>query len=150
MSEPRSDSDPTRESPSRIDESARYPTNRVAAIVDTADQLTSAARALKTGGFLDSEIEVSCGEVAADVLNESSGRTGLGHLAIRLAERLGIQNDEMAVKERYEKALRDDRFVILIAAPTDERKKRAGQILHNNGAYFVNFLGRFAIEVLQP
>jgi hypothetical protein len=55
----------------------------------------------------------------------------------------------MAVKERYEEAIRDGRFVVLVLAPTDERKKVAGQILHDHGAHFVNFLGRFAIETLH-
>ena len=149
MSEPRSDRDATQESSSPRAESVRYPTNHVIAVVDTADQLTSAARALTEGGFLDSEIEVTCGRAAADALDANTGRTGLAHLAIRLAERLGISNDEMAVKERYEEALRDGRFVVTVAAPTDERKNIAGQILHDHGAHFVNFMGRFSMEVLH-
>lgn len=101
MSEPRTDRDATQESAGRPTEPVRYPTNHVVAVVDTADQLTSAARALKEGGFLDSEIEVVSGQAAADALDASTGRTGLAHLAVRLAERLHVANDETAVKERY-------------------------------------------------
>ncbi len=150
MSEPRADRDATQESPSTRAESVRYPTNHVIAVVDTSGQLRSVARALTEGGFLDSEIEVTCGQAAADALDASTGRTGLAHLAIRLAERLGISNDEMAVKERYEQALRDGRFVVTVVAPTDERKNRAGQILRDHGAHFVNFMGRYSMEILHP
>jgi hypothetical protein len=119
------------------------------AIVDKPDQLTSAAGALKDGGFLDSEIEVTCGQAAADLVNANTGRTGLAHLAIRLAERIGVANDEMEVKDRYEQALRDGQFVVSVLAPTEERKTNAGKILRDHGAQFVNFLGRFAIEELR-
>ena len=150
MSEPRSDRDEGQESTSRVPESVRYPTNHVIGVVDTVEQLTSAARALRRGGFLDSEIEIVCGPGAADALGENTGRTGLAHLAIRLAERLGIADEEMEVKDRYEQALREGRFGISVLAPTEERKTRAGQILRDHGAHFVNFLGRFSIETLHP
>ena len=149
MSEPRTDRDATQESPSPLAESVRYPINHVIAVVDTAGQVRPVAHALMEGGFLDSEIEVTCGQAAADALDANTGRTGLAHLAIRLAERLGISNDEMAVKERYEQALRDGQFVVLVAAPTDERKTKAGQILRDHGAHFINFMGRFSMEVLH-
>jgi hypothetical protein len=149
MSEARTDHDAAHERPGHPTESVRYPTNHVLAVIDSADQLLSAARALKDGGFLDSEIEVTCGQAAADALDANTGRTGLAHLAIRLAERLGATDEEMETKERYEQALRDGRFVVSVPTPTEERKQRAAQILRDHGAYFVNFMGRFAIEVLH-
>ncbi len=148
MSEARANHDAARESV-RPAESVRYPTNNVLGIIDSTDQLVSATRALKDGGFLDSEIEVICGQSAADALDANTGRTGLAHLAIRLAERLGVADEEMEVKERYEQALRGGRFVVSVLAPTEERRKRAGEILRDHGAHFVNFLGRFTIEVLH-
>jgi hypothetical protein len=149
MPDARTDYDAAHEQPERPTESVRYPTNHVLGIVDNPDQLVSAARALKEGAFLDSEIEVTCGREAADILDANTGRTGLAHVAIRLAERLGAKDEEMETKERYEQALRDGRFVVSVLAPTEERKQRAAEILRDHGAHFVNFMGRFAIEVLH-
>lgn len=149
MSEARSDRDAAQESMLPRSESARYPTNHVVAIVDEADQIMAASRELKEGGFLDSEIEVVCGPEAADVLHANTGHSGLAHLAIRLAQRIGVADDEMVMKDQYEQALRDGRFVVLVLAPSEERKTKAGQILREHGAHFVNFLGRFSIEALH-
>ena len=128
----------------------RYPTNQVVAVVDTEPELTGALAALTGGGFLESEIHVSCGVARADALRASTGRRGLAGLATRIAERLGIENSEMEFKARYEQALRDDRFVVRVDAPTDDRKARATEILGAHGAHTVAFHGQYAIEGLVP
>lgn len=127
----------------------RYPVNHVLGIIDTADQVRSAVGALVAGGFLDSEVDVGCGNAAADAMDVNTGRTGLSHLAVRIATKLGLADTEMEVKERYEQALRDGRFVIAVDAPTDARKEKATQIITAHGGHFVNFLGRFAIEWMR-
>ena len=115
----------------------QYPENHVVGVVDTPEQLRSAAKALTGGGFLTSELGVSCGTDAADALDATTGRTG-------------IENDEMAVKERYEQALRDGHFVVAISAPTEERKALAAKILQEHGGHFVNFLGRYTMVRMHP
>lgn len=126
----------------------QYPEGSVVGIVDTVDQLGSAIDALRSSGFLRSEIVVVYGEAAAERLNASTGRTGLGDLAMRLAAALGMPDDETIVKEGYEQALRDGRFVVLVLAPTEDRKKLAARVLEEYDGHFVNFLGRFTIEAL--
>ena len=128
----------------------RYPANQVLAALDSEEQVTDAVRALTSSGFLESEVHVLCGAAAADRLGESTGRGGLAGLAIRIAERLGIADEEMEGKAQYEQALRDGRFVLGVAAPTEERKDRASEVLHAHGANMVRFHGRFAIEGLRP
>jgi len=150
MTEPRTDGDAARLSTNRAAEPVRYPENRVLGVLDTPEQLRSAVTALRNAGFLTSELDVSCGARAADALGESTGRTGLAGLAIRVAERLGIENDEMAVKDRYEQALRDGRFVVSAAVPTDERRELAGRVLREHGGHFINFLGRYSMEFMHP
>jgi hypothetical protein len=150
MTEPRTDGEGRRESADRSAQPVQYPENHVLGVVDTPEQLRSAAKALTGGGFLTSELGVSCGTAAADALDATTGRTGLAGLAIRIAEKLGIENDEMAVKERYEQALRDGRFVVAISAPTEERKALAAKILQENGGHFVNFLGRYTMVRMHP
>ena len=125
----------------------RYPQDHVAAILDTPAQLTDALGAL-TGGFLESELIVLAGQEEAERLDAGTGRTGLLHHVIRIADRLGVLNKEMEVKERYERALREAGHVVLVLAPTEERKRLAADILRDSGGHFIRYFGRFTIEVL--
>ena len=125
----------------------RYPQDHVAAILDTPAQLADALGAL-TGGFLESELIVLAGQEEAERLDAGTGRTGLLHHVIRIADRLGMPNKEMEVKERYERALREDGHVVLVLAPTEERKRLAADILRDSGGHFIRHFGRFTIEVL--
>ena len=104
----------------RPDEPVRYPTNHVLAVLDTEEQLTAAVEGLIGSGCPESEVHVRSGTAAADRLGESTGRGGLAGLAIRIAERLGIEDEEMASKDQYEQAMRDGRFVLRVATPTEE------------------------------
>jgi hypothetical protein len=123
-----------------------YPEDHVLSIVDTVDDVHAAVAALTGGGFLRSEITLLHGPAAADRLGATTGRTGLADLAMRLVASIGLPNDETNVKDAYEKALRDGKFVVLVAAPTEERKALAGQVLRAHGGRFINFMGHFLIE----
>ena len=59
-------------------------------------------------------------------------------------------NDEMRVKDHYERALRDGRFLLLVDTPTDARQDRAAEVLREQGAHSVNHMGRFAREEIVP
>ncbi len=139
---------PTDHTPDMDDAPIQYPAGSVVGIVDTVDQLESVIETLIGNGFLRSEIAIIYGEAAAERLNASTGRTGLTDLAMRLAAALGMPDDETMLKESYEQALRDGRFVVLVLAPTEERKQLAARLIENDGGHFVNFLGRFTIESL--
>jgi len=128
----------------------RYPTDHVLGVLDAEAQLTSAIQALRSGGFLESELQVATGQAAADRLDASAGRGGLAGLAIRIAESLGIENDEMSLKSRYEEAMRDGHFVLAVAAPTKERKDLAAELLREHGAHTVASFGRFTITGIVP
>lgn len=134
----------------RPDEPVRYPTNHVLAVFDTQPQLSRGVDALTAGGFLPAEVSIACGPEAADAVGASSGRGGLAGLANSIADWIGIENKEMEIKGRYEQAMRDGRYVVRVAAPTDERKDRAAEILAAHGAHTVTFHGRFTIEAIVP
>ena len=127
-----------------------YPTDHLAAVIDTRDDTVAAVEALTADGFTSSEIHVVAGAEAATALEARTGRTGLAGLAIRIAERLGIENDEMMVKQRFEQALRDGRYLVFVDSADQERKERASAILHAHGAHHVGFLGRFTMEKMFP
>jgi hypothetical protein len=131
-------------------EPVQYPTNHVVAIVDTPDQATCAIDALVHGGFLTSEVELACGPEEAERMRISTGRSGLRDLIIRVAQRLGMTHDELEVKDAYERALRDGHSLVLVLAPTEERKDRAAQIIRDCGGHFINFLGHLSRELIVP
>ena len=128
----------------------RYPENHVVAVVDTNAQVTDAIAALTSGGFMDSEIQYGTGAAAADELGASTGRTGLAALLIRLAERIGVADEEMEMKDRYERAMRGNQFVVSVAAPTEERKQRATELLRAHGAHAIAYYGKRTIEFITP
>jgi len=150
MTEPRANRDAAQDAAASPSKPLRYPADHVLGVVDTPDQLMSTVAALRDARFLDSEIDVARGEAAADALAATTGRTGLADLAIRVAARLGASNDEMAMKERYEQALREGEFVVSVFAPTDERTDLAAQTLREHGGHFINRMGRFTIEPIHP
>jgi hypothetical protein len=125
-----------------------YPTNHVLAVIDDRDRADAAVTALRNGGFMESEIHVGTGAAAADDVGASPGRTGVAGLLLRFAERIGIADEELETKHRYERAMRDNRFVISVAAPTEERKDRSAQILRDHGGHTVSFLGKHTIEYI--
>ena len=127
-----------------------YPMNQVLAVLDDEDALTAAYDELTRSGFLASEVHVACGPERADALRASTGRRGLAGLATRIADAIGVQDDEMAIKARYDQAMRDGKFVARVAAPTEERKTLASEILRRHGAHTISFHGRFTIEGLLP
>jgi len=131
-------------------ERVQYPMHAVLAVLDSRAQLAAATAALTSGGFLASEIHSNCGEAAADAVAASTGRGGLANLAVRIAERLGIEDSEMEIKRHYEEALRSDRCVVRVDAPSDERKDRAVEVLRAQGAHTISYHGRFTIEGLEP
>jgi hypothetical protein len=128
----------------------RYPENHVVAVLDTNAQVTKAVAALTSGGFMDSEIQYGTGVAAADELDASTGRTGLTALLIRLAERIGVADEEMEMKDRYEQAMRDNKFVFSVAAATEERKQRATEMLRAHGAHTIAYYGKRTIEFISP
>ncbi len=142
--------DPAASTSARAHEPARYPTNHVLGIVDTLEQARALVSALENGGFLESEIEYRTGTQEADDLHASPGRTGLAGLLIRAAERIGAADEELETKHRYEQAMRDNRYVVAVATPTDERKERASQLFRAHGANTITSFGKHTIEYIVP
>ena len=131
-------------------EPIRYPTNHVIGVVDGAEQAQRVVEALTGGGFLESEVHLGSGVQRADDLHATTGRTGFANMMVRLAERLGVEDEEMEFKSLYERAMRDGHVVVLVAAPTAERKALATRMLREHGARSITFHGKYTIESIQP
>jgi hypothetical protein len=135
-----------RASEDRSEREMRYPENRVVAFIDTREQLESAVTALTSGGFLASEIEVIHGAAASEKLRESTGRSGLAHLAMRFAESIGLPNDETRIKNQYADGLARGQILVTVLAPSEDRRAAAGRILEEHGGTNVRFFGPYTIE----
>lgn len=131
-------------------EPIRYPTHNVVGVLDTASELLAAVNDLTSGGFLESEINVAHGPDSADRVDATTGRGGITGLAIRVAQSLGLQNEESEFKNHYEDAMRGGRYVIRVAAPSEERKDLATEILKRHGGHSVAYYGKYTIQKLVP
>lgn len=127
-----------------------YPKNHLLGVVDDRERAASVVAALTSGGFLRSEIHIGTGAATADALDATTGRSGLAAMLTRLAEKIGVTNEEIEAKNQYEEAMRNDRFVIAVAAPTDDRKARALQVLQQHGAHTIAYFGSHTIEHVAP
>ena len=97
------------------------PNNHVVAVLHDRAAADRAVQALMASGFLQSETYLTAGEAAADALRVNTGQSGLVNWAIKLAERIEVQ-DDMEVKALYQQAMREGRVLLGVAAPTDERQ----------------------------
>lgn len=149
MPKPQPDKKKTQDAADKNSDPVQYPVNYLLGVMDTPAQVKCAFDAL-SGAFLESELEVSCGEAAAERLRASTGRTGLLDKVIRIAQSIGITNDEMEVKGGYERALREGHIVVRVQAPTDDRKALAVRALQECGGHFINYFGKFTRERIAP
>jgi hypothetical protein len=125
-----------------------YPENNVIGILDTPEAAMAAVADLTGGGFFDSEVTLACGVEQANRLRDSSGRTGLVGRVLQVVDQFGAGGDELDTKRRYEQALREGHLNVRVLAPTDERKRRAVEVLRKHGGRYINFFGRLTIETL--
>lgn len=137
--------EPTHDTASNVTENIRYPTNHVVGVV-TSDEVGPVVDGLTDAGFAVSEIVIGCGAAAADNLKASTGHTGLTDLVVRIADRLGVRDEEMAIKDQYEKELRHGHVVVSVPAADVGQKKLAADVMREHGGHFINYLGRFTIE----
>jgi hypothetical protein len=128
---------------------ARLPTtNRLMAVLDTADAAAAATTALAREGFSGDAVTALRGDQDADRIDSLGNSGGLLVRARRLLSfTLADQAVDLAV---YVAALRDGRTVLSVLVPGGDARDRARRALAAAGAHFVNFFGRFATEDVAP
>jgi hypothetical protein len=120
----------------------------VIGVIGSGKQVGELAQALAAAGVPASDIDIAHGHAAAERLR-GTGRTGWAHLAARLTERLGIPNDEIALRNRYEEELRNGEFVVAVLAPDDARKDLVARLMSQHGGTFVNYFDRYTFQVMR-
>jgi hypothetical protein len=123
-------------------------TNRLMAVLDTAEVAAAATTALAREGFTGDRVMVLRGGQDADRIDSLGNAGGLWARARRLLSfTLADQAVDLAV---YVAALRDGRTVVSVLVSGDTARDRARRVLLGAGAHFVNFFGRFATEDIAP
>ncbi len=123
-------------------------TNRVMAVLDTADASMAAVGALEREGFGEDAVVVLAGERDAERIDSLGNVGGVWARARRLLSfTLADQVVDLAV---YVAALRDGRTVLSVLVSGDAAREVAKRALAGSGAHFVNFFGRFATEDIVP
>jgi hypothetical protein len=123
-------------------------TNRLMAVLDTADAAAAATAALEQAGFGGDAVLVLRGDRDADRIDSLGNVGGTWARARRLLSfTLADQVVDLAV---YVAALRDGRTVLSVLVVGDAAKDRARRALVGAGAHFVNYFGRFTTEDVVP
>jgi hypothetical protein len=123
-------------------------TNRLMAVLDTADEAAAATAALDREGFGTDAVLVLRGAQDADRIDSLGNAGGFWTRARRLLSfTLADQVVDLAV---YVAALHDGRTVLSVPVSGGDAKERARRALTGAGGHFLNFFGRFATEDVVP
>lgn len=124
-----------------------YPTNRVVGTVGDAGKAGGAVEALLRAGFDHKDIDVLHGEADLQRLDP----TGAEHGFLAQFQRTLIRTfdlEEFKHLTHYVEDVRAGRFVIMVLTKRRGLRLVAADILHQHGAEFVGFYGRWACEEL--
>jgi uncharacterized protein (TIGR02246 family) len=124
-----------------------YPTNRVVGTIADADQARAAVDALLKAGFVQENIDVLHNQEDLERLDP----TGAAHGLLAQFHRTLIRTfdlEEFKQLTQYADAVRAGLFVIMVLAKRRSLRISAAEILHQYGADFVEFYGRWSCEDL--
>ena len=126
-----------------------YPTNRVVGTVADADKAREAIDALLRAGFREEDIDILHGEEDLHRLDP----TGAEHGFLTQFHRTMIRSFDLEEFKHLSHHCEDvsaGRYVIMVVTKRREQRIVAGDILHQYGAEFVGFYGRWAWADVPP
>jgi hypothetical protein len=120
------------------------PTNKVTAIIDDPDDVSSAIQCLKVAGLADEDLSVFVAKDGLAKLDLHGERHGvLGRIA-RTADSL---TSNQQANQETEDALKAGRIYITVAIDgSDEQKTAVEHVLKAHHANHVHFYGRWTVE----
>ncbi len=125
-----------------------YPTNRVVGTVADAAKAGAAIEALLRAGFDRKDVDILHGEEDLHRLDPTGAHHGfLAQFQRTLIRSLDLE--EFKHLTHHVEDLRAGRFVIMVLTKRRPLRILAADILHQHGAEFVGFYGRWACEELH-
>ena len=126
-----------------------YPTNRVVGTVGDADKARQAIDALLKAGFNRDDIDILHGEEDLHRLDPDGTHHGyLAQFHRTMIRTLDLE--EFKHLTHHVEDIRAGRWVIMVLTRRREQRIVAGDILHQYGAEFVGFYGRWAWADVPP
>jgi uncharacterized protein (TIGR02246 family) len=125
------------------------PTNRVVGTVTDASKAREAIGALLQAGFHQEHIDLLQGEQGLHRLDETGAHHGFLAQFHRTVIRT-LETDEFKHLSHHVEDVRAGRCVIMVLTKRREQRIVAGDILHQYGAEFVGFYGRWAWADVPP
>lgn len=126
-----------------------YPTNRVVGTVADSAKAEAAIDALLGAGFDLKDIDILHGEEALHRLDLTGAEHGFLAQFHRTVIR-SFETDEFKHLSHHVEDVRAGRCVIMVLTKRREQRIVAGDILHQYGAEFVGFYGRWAWADVPP
>jgi uncharacterized protein (TIGR02246 family) len=124
-----------------------YPTNRVVGTIADADKAKAAIDALLRAGFAREDIDILHGD--ADLHRLDLTGTAHGYLAqFQRTLIRALELEEFKHLTHHVEDVRAGRYVIMVLTKRRAQRLVAGDVLHQYGAEFVGFYGRWAVEEL--
>ena len=109
----------------------------------------AALRDLKAAGFPADEVEVLTGEGGAHRIDVTGEDHGPLARFVRSFQKLLGDYEPVHVR-RHEQEFLAGHFGIGVTAKDAEAREKVREILKSHGGHFINFYGRWAMEVLEP
>ena len=126
-----------------------YPTNRVVGTIAESVNAHAALDALVRAGFRRNSIDVLHGEKDLHRLDPTGAEHGFFAQFQRTLIR-SLELEEFKHLTHHVEDVRAGRFVLMVLVTRRGQRALAAEILHQHGAEFVGFYGRWACEVLPP
>ncbi len=126
-----------------------YPTNRVVGTVTDAGKAREAIGALLQAGFHEEDIDLLHGEEGLHRLDQTGAEHGFLAQFQRTVIRT-LETDDFKHLTHHVEDVRAGRCVIMVLTKRREQRIVAGDILHQYGAEFVGFYGRWAWADVPP
>lgn len=125
-----------------------YPTGRLVAILDDAEEARRATADLTALGLRAEDLEWTSGDEAARRLDATGAAYGwLGRL--RRAGQLA-QADQSLDWRRYQRAAEGGAAIVVVRVPRGVSRDAIVDTLVGHGGRFINYYGRLATEAVTP
>jgi uncharacterized protein (TIGR02246 family) len=126
-----------------------YPTNRVVGTVTDAGKARAAIGALLKAGFHEKDIDLLHGDEGLHRLDHTGAEHGFLAQFQRTMIRT-LETEDFKHLTHHIEDVRSGRCVIMVLTKRREQRIVAGDILHQHGAEFVGFYGRWAWADVPP
>jgi len=124
-----------------------YPSNKVVGFIDDPNDAQAALRDLNAAGFKAAEIEFLTGDEGARRIDVTGRKHGPLARIVRSIQKLG--DYESKHLRRHEQELLAGHFGIGVTAKRESDRQKVRQILKSHNGHFINYYGKWAMEILD-